>query len=60
MRIKLLVSRCGPAVSQSVGDEIDVPDTEGRRMIDAGQAVPVRSGKKETATRKATTEKAVK
>lgn len=60
MKVKLLVSRCGPDVSQNAGDEIEVSDAEGKRMIEADQAVPVRSEKKQTATRKFTTEKAVK
>lgn len=44
MRIKLLVSRSGPAGAFSPGDIIDVGDAEAQRMFDAGQAVPDRSG----------------
>lgn len=64
MKVKLLVSRAGVGFSQSVGDEVDVSDAEGKRMIEAGQAVPVRETQakapKETATKKAVSEKAVK
>lgn len=60
MKIKLLTSRAGIGESQNVGDEIDVPDEEAIRMIDAGQAEPVRSAAKKTAVKKSKTEKAVK
>lgn len=60
MKIKLLVSRAGPTVSQAVGDEIEVGEAEAARMIAAGQAVPVREERKETAVRKITAEKARK
>lgn len=43
MRLKLLCSRAGIGVTQNAGDEIDVCDAEGARMIDAGQAVPCAS-----------------
>lgn len=43
MKVKLLVSRAGAGFAQSVGDEIEVGEAEGGRMIAAGQAVPVRS-----------------
>lgn len=42
MKIKLLVSRAGPGGVANVGDEIDVGDSEAIRMIEAGQAQPVR------------------
>jgi len=68
MKIKLLCSRAGPDVVQNRGDEIDVGDDEGLRMIEAGQAataaVDVEEAKNkteaETATKKVSTEKAVK
>lgn len=50
MKIKLLVSRSGPAGAFSPGDEIDVGEAEAGRMIEAGQAVPVRAPVVETAT----------
>lgn len=60
MKVKLLVSRCGPGLVQNAGDEIEVSDAEGVRMISAGQAEAVRSANKEKAVRPAKTEKAVK
>lgn len=60
MKIKLLIGRVGPAGTFNRGDEIDVPDAEARRMIDRGQAVPVRSAKKEKAVRSTPVEKAAK
>lgn len=61
MKIKLLIGRGGPNISDSAGDEIEVNDAEGQRMIEAGQAVPVRGAKAETATKKKpATEKADK
>lgn len=42
MKIKLLVPRVGADFSQNRGDEITVSDAEAIRMIEAGQAVPVR------------------
>lgn len=41
MKVKLLCSRSGVGFSQNMGDEIEVDDGEGLRMIDAGQCVPV-------------------
>lgn len=64
MKVKLLVGRSGPRISQAPGDVVDVSDAEGKRMIEAGQAVPAgreeTAAKKETATRKPATEKASK
>lgn len=61
MKIKLLISRAAADGSQNAGDEIDVPSDEATRMIEAGQAVPVRSATKpETATPKRKVEKASK
>lgn len=42
MKIRLLVSRCGVDGAQNRGDEIEVSDAEAKRMIDAGQAEPIR------------------
>lgn len=52
MRVKLLISRSGPAGSQDVGDEIEVSSDEGQRLIDAGKADPVsfKKPKREKAT----------
>jgi hypothetical protein len=62
MKVKLLVSRGGIGFSQNFGDEIEVSAAEGKRMIEAGHAVPVRTAKDapEKAVRKgAEPEKAV-
>lgn len=40
MRIKLLQSRAGVDFSQNAGEEIDAPEAEAIRMIEAGQAIP--------------------
>lgn len=60
MKIKLLTSRSGADGAFGIGDEIEVPDAEAARMIEAGQALPVRAEKRETATRKPRAEKASK
>jgi hypothetical protein len=60
MKIKLLTSRAGVGFAQSAGDEIEVSDAEGARMVEAGQAIPVREATRETATRKPAREKAAK
>lgn len=60
MKIKLLVSRAGSDFSQSVGDEIDVADDEAIRLIEAGQAEPVRGAPVERAVKPAKGEKAAK
>ncbi len=60
MKVKLLVSRAGVDFAQNVGDEIDVSDDEGVRMIEAGQAMPVRSADAERAIQKDRKEKAVR
>ena len=58
MQIKLLVSRSGVGFSQTAGEIIEVPEGEGKRMVDAGQAVE--TGKKEKAAKPKTYEKANK
>lgn len=60
MKIKLLVSRSGFHGAQSVGEEIEVGNAEGIRMIEAGQATPVRETKVERAVPKKKPEKAKK
>lgn len=49
MKIKLIVSRSGPDGAFMPGDEIDVEAAEAARMIEAGQAVPVRAAPVERA-----------
>ena len=60
MKIKMLVSRAGPLVSQNRGDVVEVTDAEAIRMIEAGQAEAVRSVAPEKAVKRAKAEKATK
>ncbi|MGN6549752.1 MAG: hypothetical protein ACTHJ3_07655 [Pararhizobium sp.] len=57
MKIKLLVSRSGPAGAFNAGDEIDVSADEATRMIAAEQAVPVSEQKMEKAVKRPAPEK---
>ncbi len=41
MKVKLTISRAGPGVVQNAGDEIDVGNDEGKRLIEAGHAIPL-------------------
>lgn len=47
MLVRLLVSRAGPT-GGNAGEEITVANAEAIRMIEAGQAVPVREQRVET------------
>ena len=60
MKIKLLVSRATAAGAENRGEVIDVADSEGIRMIEAGQAEAVRSVSPERAVKRPRTEKASK
>lgn len=60
MKVKLLVSRSGANGAQNRGDIVDVSDDEGPRMIEVGQAEPIRAAVKETAVSKRKVEKAAK
>jgi len=60
MRVKLLISRATLKGCEVAGNEIDVSDAEAKRMIEAGQATPVRRAKPETAIPKRKAEKASK
>lgn len=60
MKVKLLTSRAGVDFSQSAGDIVEIGDAEAVRMIEAGQAEPVREARIERAVPKAAPEKAVK
>ena len=51
MKVKLLVSRVGPDGSFNVGDEIEVSADEAKRMMNKGQAAPVRAAKREKAVK---------
>lgn len=53
MKVKLLVSRASAEGAQNRGDEIEVTADEAKRMIEAGQAEPVRTTQQpETAVRR--------
>lgn len=58
MKVKLLVARAAATGSENRGDVVDVSDAEAVRMIEAGQAEPVRGQEPEKAVRNARTEKA--
>lgn len=60
MKIKLLVSRSGVDGAQSLGDEIEVGAGEAKRMIVAGQAIPVRGASSEKAVKRSKAERAAK
>jgi hypothetical protein len=42
MLVRLLVARSGLRGAQNIGDEVEVANAEAIRMINSGQAVPVR------------------
>lgn len=50
MKVTLLVSRTGPDGAQNVGDEIDVPKEQAKRMMESNppQCIPVRASKAKT------------
>lgn len=59
MKIKMLTSQAGVDFVRNPGDELDVPDAEAIRMIEAGIAEPVRvEAKMEKTVLRARTEKA--
>ena len=60
MKVRLLVSRAGPGLTQTVGEEVEVTTKEAERMIAAGQAELVRSKTPQRAVRKPKVEKAAK
>lgn len=61
MQIKLLIARASAAGAQNRGDVIEVSNDEAARMIEAGQAAPVRTAPEpEKAVRRARPEKADK
>jgi len=61
MRVKLLQSRATAAGAENRGDVIEVPDAEAVRMIEAGQAEPIRSAATpEKAVRRSKAERAAK
>lgn len=60
MRVRLLQDRATLAAVQSAGDEVEVSPAEAKRMIEAGQAQPVRRSKPDCAVPAATAEKAAR
>jgi hypothetical protein len=60
MKVKLLIARASADGAQNRGDEIEVSADEAKRMIEAGQATPVRDAKPEKAVSRAKPEKASK
>ena len=58
MRIELLTSHMTHVGPFNLGDKIDVPDDQAIRMIEAGEAVPVRTVEPERAVRKKKAERA--
>ncbi len=46
MKVKLLISRAGLSFSQSAGQEVEVSEEEGKRLIQAGKASPVAEKRK--------------
>lgn len=58
MKVRLKIGRAGIGFSQNAGDAVDVTADEAKRLIDSGQAEPVK--KVERAVPKAKAEKAVK
>ena len=60
MKVKLLIARASADGAQNRGDEVEVSADEAKRMIEAGQAEPVRSAKPEKAVSRAKPEKASK
>jgi len=60
MQVKLLVARAAASGAENRGDVISVPDAEAIRMIEAGQAEPLRAVQVEKAIPRAKAEKASK
>jgi len=48
MKLKLLVSRCGPGLVQNAGDEIEVEDAQAARMIAGKQAIEIKQATKKS------------
>lgn len=60
MKVRLLVSRGGPAGTFNRGEEIDVSPAEAERMVAAGHGEIVRAAPVERAVKPAKAEKAVR
>lgn len=48
-KVKLLNQYCGPRGSFPPGSVIDVPDEEGKQLVEGGYATSVQAEKRETA-----------
>ena len=57
MKVKLLVPRSGPAGAFNVDDEIEVSDSEAKRMFAARHAVPISEVRTERAVKAVAAEK---
>lgn len=57
MKVRLLIGRSGPAGSFSSGEEIEVSDSEGKRLVEAGKASPVASAAPKSKRRTASLDK---
>jgi hypothetical protein len=60
MKVKLLVARATATGAENRGDVVDVSNAEAVRMIEAGQAEPVREAAPERAVPRSRAEKAAK
>ena len=60
MKVQLLMSRSGPDGTQDRGDIIEVDDAEARRMIAAGQCIPLRTQRSEKTAKTSAAEKTIK
>ena len=60
MKVKLLVSRAGPAGAFNRGDIIDVPAAEAESIVAAGHAELVREAPVETTAKRIKAEKATR
>ena len=61
MKVKLLVARAAATGAENRGDVVEVSDDEAVRMIEAGQAEPIRTAKApEKAVKRSKAEKATK
>jgi len=60
MQVKLLMARATATGSENRGDTITVSDAEAVRMIEAGQAEPIRAVEPDRAVKRGKPEKAAK
>lgn len=60
MQVKLLAARATATGAENRGDIVEVSENEAIRMIEAGQAEPVRAADPERAVAKRKSERAIK